>query len=322
MARPPVHIKHRLRGYFSILALCTAATLCSAQVDPLTEARALLNADRVAESETALRAYLLQNADSADAHFLLGYVLFREQRAKDSLAEFTAGAKYRRPKADELKVVASDYVMLGGFSDADKWFSEVVKETPNDGEAWYLLGRTKYSETEFAAAISDFENALSLRPKYVEAENNIGLAWRELGNSAEAQAAFQRAIEWQGTQPVDAQPFLNLGTLLADAGKNDQALGYLLHAESLAPINPTVHEELARVYANLQKLSEAEAELKAAVKLAPSTSALHFKLGQIYRKEGLIDQAQQEFTICKQLSAARSSKRTPNPLTIDAPGSR
>src|ERR1700757_2238290 len=105
--------------------------------------------------------------------------------------------------------------MLSDFSDADKWFSQVVSETPDDADAWYLLGRTKYNENEFAAAISAFERALGLRPRYVEAESNIGLAWKELNAPDKARAAYQTAIDWQGDAPVDAQPFLNLGTLLA-----------------------------------------------------------------------------------------------------------
>jgi tetratricopeptide (TPR) repeat protein len=290
--------------------------------DPLADARALLNANRVTEAESAIRQYLAANQDSADAHFLLGYVLFREQKAKESLAEFTAGAQYRHPQAAEFKVIASDYVMLGGLSDADKWFSEVVKETPGDSESWYLLGRTKYTESSFADAIADFQHALSLHPKYVEAENNIGLSWLELGDKAKAKEAFETAIQWEGDPPTDAQPFLNLGTLFCDAGQYDQAVGLLSKALSLSPKNPTVHEQLARAYSASNKLPQAESELKIAISLAPSVSPLHFQLAQIYRKEGMADRAQQEFAICKQLSSARSSEKTPNPFALSAPDSK
>ena len=138
------------------------------------------------------------------------------QKPTESLAEFTAGAKFRRPRADELKIVAGDYVMLSDFSDADKWFLQVVSETPNDADAWYLLGRTKYNENEFAAAISSFEHALTLHPRYVEAENNIGLCWKELNDRDKARAASGPESIGRERTPVDAQPFLNLGTLLAD----------------------------------------------------------------------------------------------------------
>jgi len=283
--------------------------------DALAEARSLLNEGKLAESEATLRKDLLVSPASPDAHFLLGYVLFRMKKAKESLAEFTEGAKYRRPAANELKVVASDYVLLGDFGDADKWFTEVVAESPDDADAWYLLGRTKFNENDFQAAKSDFEHALALHPKYVEAENNIGLSWKELNNLEQAQASFQMAIDWQGDTPTDEQPFLNLGTLLAGENEIDKAIPLLTKAATLAPNNPRIREELGQVYLTHQDLPKAQAELEKAVALAPDISALHFKLGQIYRKEGLRDRAQQEFDICSKLNSTHSSPATPNPLT-------
>lgn len=293
--------------------MCTVIASGQTSHDSVEKARVLLEAGKIQEAESVLRGELVKNPTAADAHFLLGYALFREQKAKESLAEFTAGATFRRPRADELKIVAADYVMLSDFSDADKWFSQVVVETPNDADAWYLLGRTKYSESEFQAAIAAFEHSLALRPKYIAAENNIGLCWKELNDHEKARAAFQTAIDWQGSVPTDAQPFLNLGTLLADDRKNEETLPYLTKAAALAPKNAAVHEELGKVYLAMNKLSEAQAELEQAVALAPDASALHYKLGQVLRREGLQDQAQQEFAICEKLNGTHSSTKTPNP---------
>lgn len=299
-----------------LIALCAGKCVGQQPTDPLAEERSLLAAGKLAESESALLAYLKVNPSSADAHFLLGYVFFNEHKAKESLAEFTAGAKFRHPHPDELKVVASDYVMLGDFGDADKWFSEVVAEAPNDADANYLLGRTKFNENDFFGAISSFERALTLHPKYVEAENNIGLAWRELNDLDKAQAAFRTAIDWQGDAPDDAQPFLNLGTLLADQNEVEKAVPLLAKAAALSPANPTIHEELSHVYAVQQNLPKAQGELEEAVALAPNISSLHFKLGQVYRQEGMRDRAREQFAICAKLSGTHSSEKTPNPISI------
>ena len=308
-----------IRSALALALFPASLTVCQPSADPVAQARALLDSGKIQEPETILRNYLAANPSAAEAHFLLGYALFRDQKATESLAEFTAGAKFRRPRADELKIVAADYVMLSDYSDADKWFSQVVAETPNDADSWYLLGRTKYNENEFSAAISDFEHALTLHPKYVEAENNIGLCWKELNDHDRARAAFQAAIEWQGAPPVDAQPFLNMGTLLAGDRNNDAALPYLVKAVSLSPKNPAVHEELGKVYLAMDKLPDAQTEMERAIALAPDTSALHYKLGQILRKEGLNDRAQQEFAICERLNGAHSSSKTPNPPSPSKP---
>ena len=162
---------------------------------------------------------------------------------KDSLAEFTAGAAIQRPKADELRTVASDYVLMGDYADADHWFSEVTAEAPNDAETWYLLGRTKYNEGRYEEGIASFKHTLALRPKDVEAENNLGLCLRELSQLKEAKAAFETAIEWQGQTPTDAQPFLNLGTMVADSGDPENAIRYLTRAAALSPENPIRSQE-------------------------------------------------------------------------------
>jgi Flp pilus assembly protein TadD len=309
-----------IRKIIAAAVLCAASVLSFAQTDPLAQARSLLNAGKAKESETILRNYLLENPSSADAHFLLGYALFRDQQAKESLAEFTAGARFRQPRADELKIVAADYVMLSDFSDADKWFTQVVSQTPDDADAWYLLGRTQYNENEFAAAISSFDRVLVLHPRHVEAENNIGLAWKELNDTGKAKTAFLAAIEWQGNSPADAQPFLNLGTLLADSNQVAESLPYLTTSAELSPQNPTIHEQLGKAYFAANKLPEAQAEMERAIALSPDTAVLHYKLAQILRKEGMQERARQEFAIVEKLSGTHSSSKTPDPPSSSSNG--
>lgn len=280
----------------------------------LQSIHSLLDASQFAQAEKTLRSYLEKNPSSAGAHFLLGYTLFREHRAKDSLAEFTEGAKYQRPQASDLKIVAADYVVLGDFPDADKWLTLVTQETPNDAEAWYLLGRTKYNENRFEEAIQCFERTLSLRANDIKAENNLGLSYQGLNRIDEAKQAFENAIVWQKDSPLkDAQPYLNMGSLLADQDQPEQALSYSQKAVALAPRNPKAHEELGRVYDLLKMPDKAEHELEEAVALAPDVSGLHFKLGQIYRREGKQQLAQQQFDICAKLNSTHSSAETPNP---------
>ena len=300
-------------GLMELLIGVCALAFCQNTTDPLADARSLATSGPPEKAEALVRSYLEANPASADAHFLLGYVLFREQRARDSLAEFTAAAKYRRPKADEFMAIASDYVLLGDYVDADKWFSEVTKEKPDDPEAWYLLGRTEYNESDYPRAIASFEHALALHPHYIEAENNLGLAWRDLRQLDKAKVAFQTAISWQADAPVDSQPYLNLGTLFADAGRLDQALPNLTKAVELAPENPRVHEELAHVYEAMNNLPAAQSELEKTVALAPKASALHFKLARVYRREGMQEQAKRELDLCEKLSGTQSSVDTPNP---------
>jgi tetratricopeptide (TPR) repeat protein len=84
---------------FAPILLCSPASGVQQPSDPLASERAELADNHFTQAADGLRNYLKAHANSADAHFLLGYVLFREKKAVDSLAEFTAGAKFRRPRA-------------------------------------------------------------------------------------------------------------------------------------------------------------------------------------------------------------------------------
>ena len=283
---------------------------------PLNEARTLVQSGQLNQAEAALSRYVEQNPSRAEAHFLLGYVLFREQKARESLTAYTAGAQWQRPSADDLRVVASDYILLNDLADADKWFTEVATEKPGDAEAWYLLGRTKYNENRFEEAVTSFERVLALRPQDVAAEDNLGLAYEGLGRNEEAKTAFQRAIDWQGTAPTDGQPYLNLGDLLTTQGDLERALRALTQAASLAPENAKVREQLGRAYEVQGDLPRAQGELEEAVRLAPNASALHFKLGQVYHRRGLAKQAEAEFAVCSRLNGSHSSTEVPNPFRV------
>jgi len=276
---------------------------------PLQEARSLLEQGKLPEAEKIMREYLEVHKSSADAHFLFGYILFKEGNAKSSLAEYTEGAKYRKPSAVDLEVVASDYVLLKDYPDADKWFSKAVEWNPKDALGWYYLGRTKYNENRFEEAIAAFEQCLKLEPRNVKAEDNLGLSYEGLNRYEEAIATYRTAIDWQKDAAVkNSGPFLDLGGLLVDTDHSEEGLPLLMEAERLAPEDYKVHRQLGKAYAHLNQLEKARTELEQAAELAPENAPVHFMLSQVYRRQGLLEKAKTE---SDRYAALTGTKSTP-----------
>lgn len=274
----------------------------------LAAARTLLERGNVTKAEESVRGYLKNHATSADAHYLLGYILFKEAKAKESLAEFTAGAKSRLPSAFDLKVVACDYVLLSDYVDADKWFTRSVSWSPDDAQGWYYLGRTKYKENRFDEAISAFKECLKLEPKNVKAEDNLGLAYQGLGRIDEAKAAYQNAIAWEkDTSIKDPGPFVDFGTLLVDENGADDGIPYLQEAIQIAPQDFRAYRELGKAYLHVNRPQDAASELEKAITLAPQDASLHYMLGQAYRKQGLNEKAKAEFDRYALITGPRAS---------------
>jgi len=299
-----------------------------------------LQQGKLSEAEAATRNFLLAHADSAEAHFLLGFILFREigekwreagkaqeatlpysdgsaigslaefrdAKARESLAEFTAGARYHAASAFDLKIVALDYLLLKHNMDADRWLTQSVQLNSRDAQAWYYLGRTKYSTGQFREAIEAFEECLKLEPRNVEAENNVGLSYEALRRPDEAIQAFENAIAWQTESSAkNPEPFIELAHLYLNENQPEKAVPYLSQSIAISPNVSKAHEELGKAYSLLHRLSEAQAELEKAIELTPQAPNLHCLLAAIYSKQGLEEKAKAESDRCAALSGTHST---------------
>lgn len=325
-----------------------SAAQSSDQTDSLlSDAKTLFRQAKFTEADHAVRRYLETHPNSAEGHFLLGHILFREiqaeavldrqlslqthdgmggsvatpeptlpkdreEKAKASLEEFTAGAKYRNPSAADLKIVAFDYIVLGDYPDADKWLTKMLEWAPNDADGWYNLGRAKYNENRFAEAISAFQQCLKVDPKNVKAEDNLGLSFAGMNRNEEAAAAYQLAIAWQEQMLAkNPRPYIDLGDLLIDENRPKDAVTLLLQASEIDSRDSKTHELLGKAYTRLEEFGKAQAELEKAIELSPQTPNLHCMIAPVYRKQGLAEKAKAEYDRCAMLTGNRSTPRTP-----------
>jgi Flp pilus assembly protein TadD len=315
---------HRFIRIFTLLLVCLfeagtdaegravpqASNLSAGQnvVDSLASARGLLQQERLAEAEVEARKYLQSHPVSGPAHFLLGLILFREDKAKDSLAEFTDGAKFNTPSAKDLKIVALDYVLIDDYDDAQTWLIESIKKDQSDPVAWYSLGRVQYKLNVFQDAAKSFLQCLQLDPHNVKAEDNLGLTLAALNRTDEAVAAYRQAIAWQAdSKHPSEQPLLNLGSILIELNQLDEATRLLKQAVAIAPKDPKIHEALGRAYSSQDDFGNAASHLEQAIALSPNDSRLHFQLAQVYRKLGMTEKAKVEFERTATLSGTHST---------------
>ena len=286
----------------------------SASVQPaLGNARQLISTGQFRQAESILRAYLLTDERSGPGRFLLAYTLFRLDKPKESLEEYTRAAQVQSPSAEDLKNVALNYVLLDDYVDADKWMSRSVQMNEKDPDAWYGLGRIRYTRQRFQDAVDSFQKTLALEPKSVKAENNLGLAYEGLNRTEDAIKAYRRALALEQAssqsveKPPSEQPMLNLAIILIHHDRSEEALPLLTRAVAIAPRDPKIREQLGHLYLQQGKLAEAQHEFEEAVAMSPESSALHFLLGQVYRRQGLDTKAQTEFTRSAALSGSHSS---------------
>lgn len=294
----------------SILSQVPTAPLPQAQAaaSTLQAAQKLIDDGQFKQAADALQAFLRTGQRSAPAHSMLAYCMLRMDDPKDSLVEYTRSAAIEQPSSTDLQNVAKDYALLSDLPDADHWMTLAAQMSPNDPEAWYGLGRIRYSQQRFQDAVDYFQHTLALDPQSVKAENNLGLSYEGLNRLTDAIAAYRKAVLWQqGSLHPSEQPLLNLGIVLLHQGSLQESEGLLTQAVSIAPHDAKIREQLGHLYLQLNELGKAQMQFEQAIALNPKNPSLHFLLGRVYRAEGDEQKAKIEFARSAALSGYHST---------------
>jgi tetratricopeptide (TPR) repeat protein len=276
----------------------------------IDQTRCLIHLEKFSSAERTLHAYLTVHPHSEDALYLLGFVLHRQDRPRESLETYTRAAALKPPTADDLKIVGLDYVLLKDYPDAIRWLERVVELDPKSKDGWYYLGRAYYSDSRASKARQAFLTVLELDPHDVKAESNLGLIFDAEGKPDDALEAYHNAIAWQQRNPRPSdQPLVNLGSLLLQQGHPEESIPYLEEAAAISPRNGYCHLKLGTAYLRLRRFREAQRELETATTLEPDDPAPHYQLGLLYKETHVLDRAQAEFDRFQELQA-----RTTHPI--------
>jgi tetratricopeptide (TPR) repeat protein len=119
----------------------------------------------------------------------------------------------------------------GQLLQAAKAYREVLVHDPNNKWAFYNLGLIDQQSGRTTSAESNYRQALELDPNFAAALFNLAIVVTKT-NSEEALTLYRRLIE---VKPDDPIAHLNLGFLLTDLGKAEEAKIELDKAVDLDP---------------------------------------------------------------------------------------
>jgi len=154
----------------------------------------------------------------------------------------------------------------GNLEKAEKLCRQILRVDPKHSDAFHLLGVVEHQQQRHVAAVDYIGQAIDLQSGAAPYWNSLGAVYLALGQSENALAAFQRAIQIEPRFPA---AFVNLGLVLRDCG---EAKGALACFRQALVLDSECADAWLQLGAMQQGSGDAEAAarcLTTAVRLAP-----------------------------------------------------
>ncbi len=151
---------------------------------------------------------------------------------------------------------------LGRYSELERGSRSLIEQFPDAGLAWKLLSVALLMQGK--AALPAFHKTVLLMPGDAQAHFNLGSVLKNLGRLEEAVACFRRALK---INPAYSEALSNMGSAQSDLGKFTEAVASFSQALKVAPNNAIAHNNMGISLRKLGKTVEAVNSFNCALKL-------------------------------------------------------
>ena len=222
-----------------------------------------------AEAERTFQRAIQLRPNYWAGHSWLAAFYAQQARYADAAVEFKKASQLAPNNALPLSSLGGTYLFLGRYDDAIVALRRSVEILPS-ASAYSNLGYAYFRQRRFAEAVPVFEQAFKLAPNDYRMAGNVADAYYWAGQKAQAEAAYQRAIqlaqEAAKVNPKDSTSRLLLAKDHAMLGHRAEALKELDLAFKATPNDPEalfyaalVHNQLGDREAALDWLQKAVA---------------------------------------------------------------
>lgn len=146
----------------------------------------------------------------------------------------------------------------------------------DEAALWEIAATCASELADDAYAAICWRRLIELDPLANDARNSLALTLERLKQPLAAEQVYREALAGQSE---DATLHCNLGLLLEQLGRLDDAVLHLRRARVLAPDSAVIHSNLAGLLVRLGQVDEAEAAYREALEVQPEFATAHSNLG-------------------------------------------
>lgn len=164
------------------------------------------------------------------------------------------------------------------IEDAKEAFESGAALNPPDLSSCYNLGRLKQLENDHPGAIVLYKSMIDMQPDIALAWNNLGVAYREIGQKNDALESFRTAVR---CAPEMAEAWNNLGVAQDELDQAENAVYSYRKAIEIQPDYVSPHMNLGISLQKSDKFKEAEEHYRAVLALQSGNEVAEFMLHSI-----------------------------------------
>jgi tetratricopeptide (TPR) repeat protein len=171
----------------------------------------------------------------------------REQRVADAIGVLQQTVKDYPDSGGGWLLLGRALLQKKDVRAAEEALRKAIQLAPDSAEVPLYLGGVRFLRGDHREAAAYFRQATELKPDFALAHYNLGHALIQLGDRQGAIVAFRAALS---CKPDYADAHVNLGELLVQTGQGAEALGHLQTAVQLEPLDPRAKKLLEQLQKN------------------------------------------------------------------------
>jgi tetratricopeptide (TPR) repeat protein len=265
--------------------------------------------------------------------YYLAHIHRTEGRSLDAAAAFERAVRADATFMPAHVWLGNSYLDQGRPEDAKRQFQQALSLRPDVVAALFGMGRAALALKEYQAAVTHLERALSLDPSAGAVHQPLGLAYRGLGRTHDAERHLSHrepvAEIRPSPDPLDVHVTVETavgyqvrGQRALEAGDFGTAIALLRRAVELAPEDPALRHRYGTALALGGEQAAARAEFETLTRRWPRYEKGQYSLGLLKADEGDLQGALAAFRksvaaaptfIEARLQLAHLLRRTGNP---------
>lgn len=238
---------HSERGNLDELAQCCKNILKINPNDFVTLynlAAALQNKRQYSEAIKQYENCMAINPDYYQAYINCAYIYDTSGDSEKAFAYYEKALE--RHDDTKTRILYGEALMkAGNYSRAIKEFISILTREPTNGKSLFLTAQSYYESLDYHNSEIFYLKLLESIPDNLQAINNLGRLYEEVGRIEESIDMFRKAEDIDNSTALIQR---NLARILARAGKLDEAIVKYQKSIELDPEHPDAYFNLGKIY--------------------------------------------------------------------------